>query len=67
MFMHRIIDIAADQVSTRRQFGRPIGTNQSVRFRIAAITPTNTTAIPAASHFLINVRPIVPVAGESRC
>jgi hypothetical protein len=67
MFMHRIIDIAADQVSTRRQFKCPIGTNQSVRFRLAAIRPTNTTAIPAASHFLVIVRPIVPVAGESRC
>jgi hypothetical protein len=31
----RILDVAADQVSTRRQFGRPIGTNQSVRFRLA--------------------------------
>jgi hypothetical protein len=38
-----------------------------VRFRLAAIRPTNTTAIPAASHFLVIVRPIVPVAGESRC
>lgn len=31
----RILDVAADQVSTRRQFGRPIGANQSVRFRLA--------------------------------
>lgn len=32
---HRIIDLAADQVSTRHQFGRPIATNQAVRFRLA--------------------------------
>jgi Acyl-CoA dehydrogenase, C-terminal domain len=32
---HRIIDLAADQVSTRRQFGRPIASNQAVRFRLA--------------------------------
>ena len=31
----RILDVATDQVSTRRQFGRPIGANQSVRFRLA--------------------------------
>ena len=30
-----ILDVATDQVSTRRQFGRPIGANQSVRFRLA--------------------------------
>jgi hypothetical protein len=30
-----IVDLAAEQVSTRRQFGRPIATNQSVRFRLA--------------------------------
>ena len=32
---HRIIDLAADQVSARRQFGRPIASNQAVRFRLA--------------------------------
>lgn len=32
---HRIVDVATAQVSTRRQFGRPIGANQSVRFRLA--------------------------------
>ena len=31
----RILDVATDQVSVRRQFGRPIGANQSVRFRLA--------------------------------
>jgi hypothetical protein len=31
----RIIDLAADQVSARRQFGRPIASNQAVRFRLA--------------------------------
>ena len=31
----RILDVATDQVSTRRQFGRPIGANQAVRFRLA--------------------------------
>ena len=31
----RILDVATDQVSTRRQFGRPISANQSVRFRLA--------------------------------
>jgi hypothetical protein len=31
----RILDVATEQVSTRRQFGRPIGANQSVRFRLA--------------------------------
>ena len=31
----RIIEIAADQVSTRQQFGRAIGTYQAVRFRLA--------------------------------
>jgi Acyl-CoA dehydrogenase, C-terminal domain len=32
---HRIVDLAAAQVSTRRQFGRPIASNQAVRFRLA--------------------------------
>jgi hypothetical protein len=32
---HRIIDVAAEQVSARRQFGRPIAANQAVRFRLA--------------------------------
>ena len=32
---HRIIDLAADQVSVRRQFGRAIASNQAVRFRLA--------------------------------
>jgi hypothetical protein len=32
---HRIVDLAADQVSARRQFGRPIASNQAVRFRLA--------------------------------
>jgi Acyl-CoA dehydrogenase, C-terminal domain len=31
----RIIDLAAGQVSVRRQFGRPIASNQAVRFRLA--------------------------------
>lgn len=31
----RILDVAAAQVSERRQFGRPIGTYQAVRFRLA--------------------------------
>ena len=31
----RILEVASDQVSTRRQFGRTIGSNQSVRFRMA--------------------------------
>jgi hypothetical protein len=31
----RILQVASDQVSTRRQFGRTIGSNQSVRFRMA--------------------------------
>lgn len=31
----RILEVAAEQVSTRRQFGQPIGVNQSVRFRLA--------------------------------
>ena len=31
----RIIDIAAEQVSSRHQFGRPLGANQAVRFRLA--------------------------------
>jgi len=31
----RILDVAIEQVSTRRQFGRPIGANQAVRFRLA--------------------------------
>ena len=31
----RILEVATDQVSTRRQFGRTIGSNQSVRFRMA--------------------------------
>jgi hypothetical protein len=32
---HRIIDLASDQVSARRQFGRSIASNQAVRFRLA--------------------------------
>ena len=32
---NRILDVAAEQVSTRRQFGKPIGVNQSVRFRLS--------------------------------
>jgi hypothetical protein len=32
---HRIVDLAAEQVSARRQFGRPIASNQAVRFRLA--------------------------------
>jgi hypothetical protein len=32
---HRIIDLAAEQVSARRQFGRSIAANQAVRFRLA--------------------------------
>jgi len=31
----RIIDVATEQVSSRRQFGRPIAANQVVRFRLA--------------------------------
>jgi alkylation response protein AidB-like acyl-CoA dehydrogenase len=31
----RILDVAVAQVSTREQFGRPIGTYQAVRFRMA--------------------------------
>jgi hypothetical protein len=31
----RILDVATEQVSMRRQFGRPISANQSVRFRLA--------------------------------
>jgi Acyl-CoA dehydrogenase, C-terminal domain len=31
----KIMEVATEQVSTRRQFGRPIGANQSVRFRLA--------------------------------
>ena len=31
----RILEVATDQVSTRRQFGRTIGSNQSVRFRMS--------------------------------
>jgi hypothetical protein len=31
----RIIELASEQVSTRKQFGRPIGANQAVRFRLA--------------------------------
>jgi hypothetical protein len=33
--VQRIIDIAVDQVTTRRQFGRAIGSYQAVRFRLA--------------------------------
>lgn len=32
---HRIIDIAAEQVGSRHQFGRAIGSYQTVRFRLA--------------------------------
>jgi hypothetical protein len=32
---HRIIDLAVEQVSARRQFGRSIASNQAVRFRLA--------------------------------
>jgi hypothetical protein len=31
----RILEVASNQVSTRRQFGRTIGSNQSVRFRMS--------------------------------
>jgi hypothetical protein len=33
--MQRIVELAAEQVSSRRQFGRPIAANQAVRFRLA--------------------------------
>lgn len=31
----RILEVASEQVTARRQFGRPIGANQAVRFRLA--------------------------------
>jgi hypothetical protein len=33
--MQRIVELAAEQVSSRHQFGRPIAANQAVRFRLA--------------------------------